>query len=102
MRSKKLRDSARGQDCTFQISGVCNGNPETTVLCHLSSETGGMGLKSTDECSAFGCYACHQAVDGHVQSKEYQEHQYFYNFRALVRTLGEWQRLKLLEFKGAK
>ncbi|MBC7213069.1 MAG: DUF1364 family protein, partial [Pseudomonas sp.] len=28
--SKKVRESARGQDCTVRIPGICNFNPETT------------------------------------------------------------------------
>ncbi|MGP0834860.1 nuclease domain-containing protein [Serratia sp. CY85251] len=44
-RSKVLRDSARGHCCTLQIPGICNGNTETTVLCHLPSPTHGMGYK---------------------------------------------------------
>lgn len=43
-RSKALRDSARGQCCTLQIPGICNSNPETTVLCHLPSLTHAWGL----------------------------------------------------------
>ena len=33
--SKKIRNSARGQDCALRIPGVCNFNPETTVLAHV-------------------------------------------------------------------
>ncbi len=33
--SKKVRDSARGQDCTVRIPGTCNFDPATTVLAHL-------------------------------------------------------------------
>jgi len=36
MRSNAIRMSAKGEECTFQIVGVCNHNPETTVLCHLA------------------------------------------------------------------
>ncbi|HHK5888093.1 TPA: nuclease domain-containing protein [Serratia marcescens] len=49
-RSKALRDSARGQCCTLQIPGICNGNAETTVLCHLPSPTHGMGYKGGGLC----------------------------------------------------
>ncbi|BBI46989.1 hypothetical protein KPSA1B_105772 [Pseudomonas syringae pv. actinidiae] len=35
MTSKKLRASAKGQDCTVRIPAICNYNPETTVLAHL-------------------------------------------------------------------
>lgn len=65
-RSKALRDSARGQFCTLQIPGICNGNPETTVLCHLPSSTHGMGYKSDDFWAVFGCNCCHDVIDGRV------------------------------------
>ena len=58
----KLRKSARGRECQIRIPGVCNGNPETVVLCHLPG--GGMGRKHADFLAAFGCSACHDAVDG--------------------------------------
>ncbi|GAB0713900.1 hypothetical protein MZ16F90_35030 [Escherichia coli] len=29
-----LRKEARGRECQVRIYGVCNGNPETTVLAH--------------------------------------------------------------------
>jgi hypothetical protein len=64
IRSTKMRESARGEDCTLQIPGVCNGNPETTVLCHLPDESKGMGRKSDDICAAYGCSDCHDAIDG--------------------------------------
>lgn len=63
--SKKLRASARGRMCTLNFPGVCNSNPETTVLCHLTVwgyET--VGGKAPDICGCFGCSACHDVVDG--------------------------------------
>lgn len=65
-RSKALRDSARGRCCTLQIPGICNGNPETTVLCHLPSSTHGMGYKSDDYWAVFGCSSCHDVIDGRI------------------------------------
>ena len=29
-----LRKEARGRECQVRIYGICNGNPETTVLAH--------------------------------------------------------------------
>ncbi|QRN32627.1 nuclease domain-containing protein [Pectobacterium brasiliense] len=66
-RSKVLRESARGQACTLQISGICNANPETTVLCHLPSPTHGMGYKGDDFWAVYGCSSCHDVIDGRVQ-----------------------------------
>lgn len=59
--SKKLTKSARGQECLIR-SPVCNGDSETTVLCHLNG--GGMATKKSDLFGAFGCSACHSFVDG--------------------------------------
>ena len=62
---QKLRDSARGEDCTLQIHPYCNSNPETTVLCHLPSGSG-MGQKSPDWFAVYGCSSCHDIIDGRV------------------------------------
>ena len=57
-----LRKMANGRDCEIRIPGVCNGNPYTTVLCHLPG--GGMGYKQHDLLAAYGCSSCHDEVDG--------------------------------------
>ena len=88
--SKKIRNSARGEDCTFQVVGVCNYNPETTVLCHLPSMSKGIGTKSDDICSAYGCSSCHDAIDRRVINEEFEDHREWYMRRAMVRT---WRRL---------
>jgi hypothetical protein len=59
---QKLRDSARGEDCTLQIHPYCNGNPETTILCHIPSGAG-WGQKSPDWWAAYGCSDCHDIID---------------------------------------
>lgn len=58
----KLRKAAQGEDCTIRIPGVCTWNREETVLCHMNGA--GLALKDDDTEAAFGCYACHCAVDG--------------------------------------
>lgn len=64
--SKKLRDSARGQDCTLRVTN-CSSS-ETVVLCHLPVKGfGGMGMKSPDNIAAFGCDNCHAVIDGRAK-----------------------------------
>lgn len=63
IRSKKLRESARGEDCQLQIHPYCNGNPETVVLCHLPSDGHGIAMKSPDHWAVYGCSACHAVID---------------------------------------
>ena len=61
----KIRQSARGEDCTINLIGVCNYNPETVVWAHSNryQDGKGMGLKAKDENGAYACYACHQVYD---------------------------------------
>ncbi len=61
----KIRRSARGEDCTINLPGICNYNPETVVWCHSNRyEHGkGMGLKAKDEHGAYGCSECHATYD---------------------------------------
>lgn len=63
--SRKLRESARGQNCSLRIPGICNFNTETTVLAHINSVGKGMGIKSEDFFAVFSCSSCHAALDEH-------------------------------------
>jgi hypothetical protein len=68
-RNKKLRESAQGKDCQLRIPGVCNGNPETVVWCHLNGQEygKGMGHKAHDLFGFYGCSACHDVYDGRAR-----------------------------------
>ena len=82
----KLRKSARGRECQIRIPGVCNGNPETTVLAHLNGA--GMGLKRSDIHGAYACSDCHDAVDGRrgaVTLATFSEFQ-TYHYEGIIRT----------------
>jgi hypothetical protein len=93
--SRKIRESARGEDCTLNILGACNYNPETTVLAHLPDESHGMGRKSDDLSACFACSACHDVADGRAlwpingQDSESRLKDWYYR-RAQTRT---WRRL---------
>lgn len=93
IQSKKLRKSAKGQECTFQIPSICEPNNETVVLCHLPSDVKGMGNKSDDFHAAFGCMSCHNVIDQHWLTKQ---EELFYSFRALQRTLRIWVKAGLI------
>lgn len=80
----KIRKSARGRDCEIRIPGVCTGNPETVVLCHLSG--GGMGTKRHDIFGAYGCSACHDAVDGRANCDIPSDQLRLWHFDGVVRT----------------
>ncbi|TPW26843.1 DUF1364 domain-containing protein [Pararhizobium mangrovi] len=95
--SQKLRDSARGMQCTLRIPGICNGNPETTVLAHLPSHISGMGTKSNDWHACFACSACHEAIDRH-QIPEKDAGRYMLD--ALERTQRYWQQTGMMIVAG--
>ncbi len=61
-RSKKIMKSAKGEDCTLRLVGICNFNPETTVAAHVGVRRG-MGIKCGDNMVVFACSACHSAID---------------------------------------
>ena len=64
--SKKIRESARGEDCTLRVSPNCQ-DGETVVFCHINSGFRGTGLKSPDLFGVYACYSCHTLLDaGHV------------------------------------
>lgn len=63
IRSKKITDSAKGEDCTLRIPGICNGNPETTVFAHLPGNKG-TGTKNHDIFGVYACSDCHDWLDG--------------------------------------
>jgi hypothetical protein len=99
--SQRLRDSARGQPCCLRIPGVCNGDPETTVLCHLPSGIGlkGIGMKTPDYWAVWGCHACHDALDRRRQHGlgDLLE---VYILMALQRTWAIWFERGLLRVAG--
>ena len=79
-----LRKEARGRECQIRIPYICNGDPDTVVLCHLPS--GAMGGKSLDIHGAYGCSACHDAVDGRSNTDYPPELLKLWLHEAVIRT----------------
>jgi hypothetical protein len=47
-----------------RLIGICNHNPETTVLAHIRMPgISGMGMKADDLLGAWACSSCHDAID---------------------------------------
>lgn len=91
--STKLRKSAEGQRCCFEIPGVCNGNRGTTVLAHIRDEVAGKSTKANDWSAGFACGACHEHYDNHRLSRE---DELFYALRAMQRTHRIWHDMGLM------
>lgn len=88
--SNKIRNSAKGEDCTVNIVGVCNYSPDTVVLAHLPDESKGIGKKADDVSACYACASCHDAIDRRRYDQDFEEHREWYLRRAMVRT---WRRL---------
>lgn len=97
--SQKLRDSARGKDCTLRLFGVCNFNPETTVLAHLPCGHKGVGMKGPDHMAVFACSACHDVIDSRSRRYEVEPGDFL---RALAETQMQWIESGLMTIKGMK
>jgi hypothetical protein len=64
-RNQKIRDSARGEECTVRLPG-CACIVDATIWSHYRGEAGGKGmaLKSDDLCGAYACTFCDSVYDG--------------------------------------
>lgn len=98
-RSKKLLSSARGEDCTLQIFPYCNQNPETTVACHINCGEKGIGTKSPDYFSVYGCSTCHDIIDGRRKTDLSKEELQRCTIAAIQRTMARRIDLGLMVIK---
>lgn len=101
--SESIKRAARNEQCTLQVPGVCNGNPETVVACHSSwhEDGGGMGMKSEDLFTAFGCSACHDYIDGRTGSASREERRDIFHL-GMKRTWKRLIELGVITIKGFK
>lgn len=99
VRSQKLRKSAEGQECTVRLPGVCNWNPETSVLAHLPDGEGKMGGKGSDIHAVIACSDCHAAIDGRMKTDLPSVVIFKAQRDALARTHRLWIELGFLEVK---
>lgn len=99
IRSKHIREAARGQDCTMH-SPACNGDPATVVWCHSNMSIHGKGgaRKADDVFGFFGCSGCNWWYDDGPASQEEKES---YFLRANGRSILILIRLEIIQVKGA-
>lgn len=72
-----------------RLPGICNHNPETTVLAHLPGA--GVGIKHPDLWGAFCCSACHDAIDGRVKTDAFTPSTLrLLHLEAVIRTQEWW------------
>lgn len=61
---------AQGRPCTMRLTGICNGDPSTSVWAHINSIRwgAGRGHKAPNICGLICCSACHDILDGRVKT----------------------------------
>jgi hypothetical protein len=84
MKTSKIRQSAKGEECQVRIPSLCNFNPETTIFAHLGG--GGMGTKSSDIHGSYCCSNCHDVIDGRVKTSYHQSELKWMFYDGMVRT----------------
>ena len=60
-RLTKAQRAARQQPCTLVIPGICNRDPDTTVLAHVGRH--GSAKRNHDDEAVYACSSCHDAID---------------------------------------
>ncbi|WP_233115510.1 DUF1364 domain-containing protein [Aggregatibacter actinomycetemcomitans] len=81
------RKEAKGRDCQVRLIGVCNHNPETTVLAHIrAAGITGIGQKAYDQLGAWACYNCHMAIDGQTKTNYTRDELERAHLDAVIRT----------------
>lgn len=72
MKKIDLRKEAKDRDCMVRLPGICNFNPETTVLAHYrKAGISGIGQKSPDLIGAWACSACHDEIDRRTRNVDF-------------------------------
>lgn len=84
----KITDSARGENCTVRLPGICNHNPETVVFAHLNGVRfgHGTGQKVNDIHGAYACSDCHDAIDGRKRTDCAQDELKLAHLEATIET----------------
>lgn len=88
------RQWAKGKPCQIRIPGVCNFNPETSVLCHYRMPgLTGIAQKADDRYAAIGCSDCHDHVDFRVQTDQWTRDELkLMHLEGMIRTDLLWRK----------
>jgi hypothetical protein len=92
-----LRKAAKGRDCMVRLEGICNHNPETTVLAHIRMPgLSGMGIKADDLLGAWACSACHDAIDRRSYTDLDRDHVRLAHLEGMARTIAQLRKEEII------
>jgi hypothetical protein len=63
-----IRKSAKGENCTMRLPGICKPEPGNVVWAHSNDSRHGKGggKKAEDQYGCYACHWCHMTYDGHI------------------------------------
>lgn len=74
----------------IRLEGICDHNPETTVLAHIRMPgISGMGIKADDLLGAWACSSCHDAVDRRSHTDLDRDYVRLAHLEGMVRTIAQ-------------
>lgn len=80
-----------------RLIGICNHNPETTVLAHYRlAGVSGMGLKADDLIGAWACSSCHDAIDRRSHTDLDRDFVRLAHLEGMVRTIATLRKEDLI------
>lgn len=100
LHSAKYLAGSRGETCKLRIAGVCRGETETVVPCHVRDRHTGRSIKASDLSVIDGCFRCHEIFDRRARLPNglllSDEEWTFYALRGLQDTLERRREIGLL------
>ena len=81
----------------IRLEGICNHNPETTVLAHIRMPgISGMGIKADDLLGAWACSSCHDAVDRRSNTDLDRDYVRLAHLEGMARTIAQLRKEELV------
>ena len=81
----------------IRLEGICNHNPETTVLAHIRLPgVSGMGLKADDLLGAWACSSCHDACDRRSNTDLDRDYVRLAHLEGMARTIAQLRKEELV------
>ena len=81
----------------IRLEGICDHNPETTVLAHIRLPgVSGMGLKADDLLGAWACSSCHDAVDRRSNTDLDRDYVRLAHLEGMARTIAQLRKEELV------
>ena len=81
----------------IRLEGICDHNPETTVLAHIRMPgISGMGIKADDLLGAWACSSCHDAVDRRSNTDLERDYVRLAHLEGMVRTIAQLRKEELV------